>query len=497
MIAFQGAEGIEFWNPYDVSSIRPEFRNWWRGVRKDGRVAHRPTPPPDGPWVAHADGFVNSRWLSLEGKDWKDSAHFLWPGGPLMDSPREPEAQAIPGLGLLSQQVYALTKMPKKQAVVWHTDQGEIIWPDRQVEEVASLMPDLFEFRLRVYLNRRRLGLIRSNKGFKRIFVLDNGQEYELSSTTLGAAEQLGLTNYVNLEPAMPQRFFDNQLRDWPLDLTKASRDFLRQNFPTPRQLIAAIVWQRFRDRQSGVFKRWGDTYRGFWYGALVHPLHRAGFLEEEDVESEVSLEVTRGKLSRSNYLFHLSHRVVGYLVDDCRFFSFREFGFKEPDPELFQVGKRRPEVLLITEKDDCLEYARKLVKEFGVSHYHLGSQPSLLRSEYAAERLLRVVQEIRVMAYVDYDVGGWILGRAAADQLVDQGLKVTAFDYLLRESCFTEEEKRLHSHPCKAGNAAHKTKARQWVEAGGGLDGQPRGIYASYVEPYARVRKLFTPFLA
>lgn len=106
------------------------------------------------------------------------------------------------------------------------------------------------------------------------------------------------------------------------------------------------------------------------------------------------------------------------------------------------------------------------------------------------------MVQDIRVVAYVDYDVGGWILGQAAADQLGDRGLRITGFDYLLRENCFTPEEKRLHSHPCAMGGPSAKTKARQWVERGGGLDGEPRGIFASYVEPYARVRKLFVDLL-
>ena len=151
---------------------------------------------------------------------------------------------------------------------------------------------------------------------------------------------------------------------------------------------------------------------------------------------------------------------------------------------------------MLITEKDDCLQYAARLVREFGVSHYHLGGQPSLLRSEYVAERLLRVLRCFWGIAYVDYDAGGWALGRAAANQLERQGLEVRRFDYLIREDCFTEEEKLLYSHPCKMGGLSHKTKVANWIARGGGLAGQARGIYASQVDPYARIHTLFVNLL-
>ena len=498
MIEFQGPDGLEFWPPHQVASIVPEFRNWWRGVRSDGRVAHRPTPPPPGPWVPHASGFVNSVWLTAVGSQWKDPADFLWPGGELPKSPAETESPEVPGLGVRASQVYALTKVKGKEEIVWHTDAGEVVWKwqRKKLDEAARLVPDFFLLRRCEYLNRRRLSSIRSDGGPHRIFRLDNGCEYRMKSSLMGAAQCLGLTGYLQLEPAMPERFRAVQLRDWPVDLSKASRAFLRKHFANPTLLIANIIWQRFRDRQAGIFKRCGDTYRGFWYTFLVHALYRAGFLEAEEVRREVSCAPHRGRLSRADSLFLLNYQVMDHLVDECRFFDFREVGFKDPDPKGFTLGVLRPEIVLVTEKDACLEFARKLVREFGVSHYHLGGQPSVLRSEYVAERLRRVIKSFRAIAYVDFDAGGWILGRAAAAQLERRGLQLDRFDYLLRHECFTEEEKRLHSHPCKMGSAAAKTKVRLWMESGGGLDGQPRGIYASYVEPYSRVRELFVNLL-
>ena len=326
MIEFQGPDGLEFWPPHQVASIMPEFRNWWRGVRCDGRVAHRPTPPPSGPWVSHASGFVNSRWLTAHQEQWKDPAAFLLPGGELAASPAEPESPEVPGLGLRAAQVFALTKVKGREEIVWHTDAGEIVWPwkRKKVEEAARLIPQLFLLRRAEYLNRSRLRSICSDGRYKRVFRLDNGREYALKSELMGAAESLGLTNYLQLAPAMPKRFREVQLRDWPLDLSKASPEFLRAHFPNPTQLIANLIWQRFRDRQAGILKRWGDSYRDFWYTVLVHALYRAGFLQAEEVRREVSLEPQRRRLSRADSLFLLTYQVMDHLVDECRFFDFR-----------------------------------------------------------------------------------------------------------------------------------------------------------------------------
>ena len=68
----------------------------------------------------------------------------------------------------------------------------------------------------------------------------------------------------------------------------------------------------------------------------------------------------------------------------------------------------------------------------------------------------------------------------------------MVGFDYLLRQDCFTDEEKNLYSHPCPLKNATQRTKAEMRIAGGGGLDGKPHGIFACYVEPYSRVRKLF-----
>jgi hypothetical protein len=292
LIEFQGPEGIEFWSPHAVASLMPEFRNWWRGVRADGRVAHRPTPPPPGPYFEYFGGYVNPRWLSSQADGWKDPGDYTFPPAVLPDPAVEPPSPVLPELGLPAIQVYALTKVTGKKHVIWHTDSGELLWEHCDLEKSAGLHPDLFFLRQNVHLNRRRLFQIRSNKGFRRFFRLDNGVEFSVSSSTAPlAAKRLGLPNLLQLEPSCSERFGDYQLRDWPVELARASRAFLRQHFKSPRQLIGNLIWQRFRYRLAGLTRRWSASYRDFWYDVVAHVLFRAGFLEAEEARREVSFE--------------------------------------------------------------------------------------------------------------------------------------------------------------------------------------------------------------
>ena len=100
------------------------------------------------------------------------------------------------------------------------------------------------------------------------------------------------------------------------------------------------------------------------------------------------------------------------------------------------------------------------------------------------------------VIAFVDYDESGWVIGKAVVKQLETLGLKVARLDFLLHEKCFTEEEIRLYAHPCKSGSKARRTLARLWVESGGGIGAEALGIHASHVQPFKRVKKLFLDLL-
>jgi hypothetical protein len=87
-------------------------------------------------------------------------------------------------------------------------------------------------------------------------------------------------------------------------------------------------------------------------------------------------------------------------------------------------------------------------------------------------------------------------VGHGFAEQLRFFGLEVADLEYLIRQECFTEEEKRLYAHPCANSTLAHRTKTAEWVAKSGGLDGKPLGIHANHVQPFERVLELLVKLL-
>ena len=73
MIEFEDEGGIVFWPEYEVAALTPEFQGRWRGVRRDGSVAHRPGRPNGGPWVPLGDSWVLRQHLErLPEGGWRD-----------------------------------------------------------------------------------------------------------------------------------------------------------------------------------------------------------------------------------------------------------------------------------------------------------------------------------------------------------------------------------------------------------------------------------------
>lgn len=491
MIVVQAEDGLEFWRPELVASFTPEFRNWWRVVRADGRVAHIPTAPPEGPWVALGNALVQPRWLTACLEGWRDPAGFLLGQGALAEVASPPPAPVSADLPYPPDEIYALTIHPiYEKRFLWLTDHGPVEGRrSGRLAPIALRHPDLVLLKKGTYLNRRRLSAIR-RRDPRHIITLDNGQKYLLSGggAVRPMAERLGLTSLEELPPHEPARFGNYQLRDWPVELARASAEFLKAHFDTPRKLIAHLIWQRFRLLSSGDKRRWSDSYRGFWYESVVHTLSRAGLLHPQQVDEEAD------KVD----LYHVMFKIFDLLVEKAEFFRLMEFGLSEPDPDQTRLGKTRPEIVVVTEKDDLLQDTARICRELGLTHYHLGGQPPRLRTEYLAYRLRKLTQApLWVIAFVDYDEAGWTIGRAVVNQLAALGVTVERLDFLLREECFTEEEIRLYAHPCKSKTKALRTLARLWVESGGGIGGEALGIHASHVQPFKRVQKLFLDLLA
>lgn len=481
MVILQDAEGLVFWNEYDIASFQPEFRNRWRAVHRNGSVAHRPTPPPAGPWLPLGRGLVLPQHLKLH----KDPAGFPFPPTflPPVPEPTDP-----------NRHIYAVQSDHKKQCV-WKTDRGDRVEKSTSAAQAAKTMPEMLMLKKGLYVNINRIARVQRRHPVALV-ILDNGQTYTITDLGNGLPERLGLPNLVHLEPRCEALYGNYQLRDWPFPLVEAPADFLRQNFATARQLIAHLIFQRLRYIQTGDSREWSESYRGFWYDWLKETLHRAGFLEEQEMEWEPPEEtdpILRRGARPAEMLYDLTFRIFSHFVLDYELFTFREFGFQAPHPECRLIGTTRPEILLVCEKSEFSDWGMRLHQEFGVSLRLLSGQPSALMTEFmAADLKARVLGPIRILAYVDYDVGGWILARALAKQLERHGIQVAEVLFPINNLAFTPEEKRLHAHPLPAGSAADRTKSKAWFAETQGVDGRPRGLHADHIHPYERLRSLF-----
>lgn len=524
MIVWQTRDALVFWPEHQVAALTPEFEGRWRGVMADGSVAHRPGPPsPEqlGAWVPLGTSLVRPELLTRTPDGWTDPAGFTHPGqtDPLPAAPPPAPLPEVDGLPCRRASVWAVEILNRDDSL-WRTDEGEFIWKHVRPLVAVKDLPEMFTLRRGYWLNRLRLRRIYSD-GQKFFLTLDNGVVYDVMRRPTGAnlPARLGLPQLDQLEPARPELYHPYALRDWPFELLRAPGAQLQRLFTDSDTLMAHLIWQRHRQRQAGLEKEWSDGYRGFWYD-IAPVLYRCGFLQREtppehwdepdmldstdatmlpDPDDPIRLERHRIPESASGpqtstALWKRLFAVMGFFVKDARLFRFLAFGFVDPHPELRHLGDRLPHVVLVAEKDAFHHAALQLGREFGVTVYLLGGQPSLLRTEWLAHALRPLLaQPAHVIAYTDYDAGGWVVGQSVADQLALFEIPTAPIALsMITEDSFTAEEKRLYAHPCSMDGPERAALVQNWLKHGGGLNGQPFGIHADHIRPFARVRDLF-----
>ncbi len=487
MLELEDSDSILFWNEWDIASLVPEHAGRWRAVHRDGMVAHRPTAPPPGPWLPTGPGMVLPQLLRTGPLGTQDPNGFLFPDAPLDPVPEPEPLPDIEGIPCRRREIYGLMKH-KQLGCLWKTDRGDVIWKRPRAPKAAELMPELVMLTRGFYVNRNRIWRIRHDY-FTYFVVLDNGETYKVSKQTKELADRLGYPNLLHLEPYCPAFYGNYGLRDWPFELASAGPEMLRQ-------LIGHLIYQRLRYRQLGIQQDWPDSYRGFWYAWVKHTLYHAGFIEGDQLDLELPefAEQIRGRTpSPTEKMYNLMFQVFDFFVQENRLFTYEEFGFVEPHPEFRRIGTVRPEVILLTEKTAYQERALKLHDEFGCSLRMLSSQPPLVATEFFARALKPHLKgSVRLIAYVDYDVGGWIIARAFAKQLEFCGIPVASVEFLIRGETFTAAERRKHAKPLAMSTPAHRTKAEMWFAETNGVDGKMLGIQADHVQPYERLRGLF-----
>ena len=159
----------------------------------------------------------------------------------------------------------------------------------------------------------------------------------------------------------------------------------------------------------------------------------------------------------------------------------------------------RCPHVLVYAEKTGFMRIIKRAVRDHGVNGVALGGFPSYLSTEYLAATLHERWPQLRdlvLVAITDHDPSGADIQRAFADQLAHHDFTISAHHSLIRPDVFEPRERELlHFHV-----GGRRSRIDRWLDAGGGLDGQPLGMEADAL-PKRRLRALIAdtlrPYLA
>lgn len=451
MLIFEDHRGLCCWPKDRIASLTPAFPDRLRVVTEDGSLGYLPlAQPPSGPWVPLGTALVQPALLHANPPHWLDPAGFAFPHQPLPSAP--PPAPPDP--------LWAVETTP--DGFLHHTDHGS------QLQD--HLPSHLIQVSKTLHLAPRRLRRLQALENHALQVEFDQGQQRRLppqgAETLLQA---LGLSDARHLEPYR-HCLFRNFLREFPQDLTRAPAAFLQSAFRLPRQLIANVIWQVLESRRQGLDPPFGKDHRGFWYKPIYATLARAGML--------------RFRSDKQNYEL-LMNQILGQMVGEDRLFRYQELGFRDKHAAQREIGAHRPDLLLLIEKDSLAETGIQAARQHGLSWILTNGNSHLIAVEYLADALHQAhCQTVTVLVFGDFDPGGWVTGHSLVDHLQRYQIACRSGPhYLVRPHLFSPEEIELFSRPLDADD----DRIDQWMLESGGINGQPQGIHADWLQPPER----------
>ena len=277
----------------------------------------------------------------------------------------------------------------------------------------------------------------------------------------------LGLDQYLPQPESLTRCF----LREYPFEIARAAADLLRLHFTSARHLIANIIWQTLERIRQGL-PPYGETHHGYFYLPLHATLQRAEFINEQFTKTAAEL---------------LYERMLARMIRDDGLFTYRDLGFKDIFADQREIGTRRPDIVLVIEKDCLSDAGIAAARHFGISWIVTGGVARIVCVEFFCAALHLVYQgPVDVIDFGDFDPGGWLNGHTFVKHLSGYGTACPKGpQYLIRPEVFTQEELDLFSRPLSSKDG----RVEEWLAESGGIAGQPRGIHADWLQPPDRVQ--------
>lgn len=298
------------------------------------------------------------------------------------------------------------------------------------------------------------------------------------------------------------QAIIDENLREFDKEIRFMSPKELKTHFKyqtvndfNTREFLANIIWEYYLLLQLGQRDPIDGNIRTFWY-YLKPTLSKAVKIN-----------------SQSQYPIMID--VFKTLVIQHQLFKYKDFGFIDEGQNFYRLGQTHPNIILISEKTGHFKKLERLQQEFGITIVATGGMSSILTTEYLTDELEKVLvpdpasasllrplrgvegsipNPIHLITLVDYNPSGAIIAKTFHNQLQHEGLEnIISFQHILTPAVFTEDEIKHVTDQIPLKTKADKTKARKWIAAGGGVNGQPLGIETeALILDFARLRERF-----
>ncbi len=238
-------------------------------------------------------------------------------------------------------------------------------------------------------------------------------------------------------------------------------------------RLMRTVVWQfhlQVRARQAAPIR---STLRPFWL-THVRPLFRSLGLLRPD-------EGYEGDSERSRYLIRILDEAFDAFVLEG-IFRYSELEVLDTRERYRLIGRELPRLIFYTDEEEMFWLCRELSERYQVSAFCSAGPPTLISCEWISRDLLRrQARNLRIAALTNFDP----LGRESALQLGQQlangvfGFQSVQTTVLTELSLFAPDVVEVAAYPLR-----HERGLAAWLEGGGGVEGQPRGLPIALADP-------------
>lgn len=238
-------------------------------------------------------------------------------------------------------------------------------------------------------------------------------------------------------------------------------------------RVCAGLIWQVTRAVRSGDLEGVDGNLRSFYY-RYVKP-----------VFARIPGGLSRGKDPYETMLDVFSEMVSEGLL------SYGELDLTDDNWHHRRLGTDPAvAVVLFAEKTGFFRWLLRMHERFGLTVVALGGAPSFLSSEYLARDMKQAGFEGRLwlLSVVDHDPSGWALAEAFREQLETLGFEAVQLSHLHGPEHFSDVELEMLSYPLPG---RQKTMNSRWLELGGGVLSQARGLECDALEKATLTRLL------